>query len=128
MGKGDGFMGWGAWPHGSPHREHKWPEAILLKVGQLVSSYTHTTSSAATTERECCEGVRAPIAEAVSQINLDDKVFAASSDPVTHLHMRRWGWPWRTWPPGYTSPSPQELDEVYAWMVVMGGRQCIRHY
>ena len=65
-----------------------------LKVGDLVSSYTKTTSSAATAEGGFCEDFRASVSAAVTQLNLEDQDFMAiapSSDPPTEREVLRWG-------------------------------------
>ena len=92
-------------------------------VGAVVSEYTHSISSAVTAEGEFCEEFREPVHEAVAGLSLEDREFmanGASSEPITSaevtsalkdLAIRM-----------HKSPG---LDEVYAWMVVLGGRQCM---
>jgi hypothetical protein len=84
-----------------------------------VHSYTHLTSSAVTAEGEFDEDFKAPVVEAVAQLNLPqhkaylagpdcrdppiEEVGKALKDLATRLHK---------------SPG---IDEVYGWMVVLGG-------
>ena len=90
------------------------------EVGKMVSAYTHLTSPSATAEGEFDEAFKAPVVEAVAQLNLPqhkaylagpdcrdpptyEEVDKALNDLATGLHK---------------SPG---IDEVYGWMVVFGG-------
>ena len=75
--KGGGLGDLATWTTPLGTRGHK-------EVGDLVSSYTRTTSSAATAEGGFCEDFRATISAAVTQLNMEDRDFMAgapTSDP-----------------------------------------------
>ena len=116
--KGDGLGDMATWTTGAPSgttvaRGHK-------EVGDMVSSYTRTTSSAATAEGEFCEDFRASISAAVAQLNLDDRDFMANAASSDHPIEEKVGEALKglaTRP--HKSPG---LDWVHAWMVVCGGQ------
>ena len=114
--KGDGLGDLATWntPSGTTEaRGHK-------EVGDLVSSYTRTTSSAVNSEGEFCEDFQATISTAVTQLNMEDRGFMASapsSDPPTEKEVGEALKDLAT--RLHKSPG---LDGVHAWMVVCGGQ------
>ena len=62
------------------------------EVGGLVRSYTRTTSSAVTAEREFCEDFRATIPAAVTQLDMEDIGFMGGAPASGGAPLRaRWG-------------------------------------
>ena len=88
-------------------------------VGAVVGEYTHSVSSAKTAEGEFCEEFRAPDHEAVARLNTEDRDFmanGATTEPITSAEVTSALKDLAT-----RMHRSTELDEVYAWMVVLGG-------
>ena len=91
-------------------------------MGQMVSACTNMTRAAVTAEGEFDEAFKAPVVEAVAQLNLPQhKTYLAgpdSRDPPTCEEVGKALKDLAIATKLHKSPG---LDEVYGWMVVLGG-------